>query len=118
MPDWTDPVLPSQGIVRRAFWKAQIIDNIKALNDIIGHPDGGHVNLTDGGILLGNGIGAIVAMAALAKGSLVVGDGTTDPIPFTVGTDDFVLKGDSSAAGGVSWHDPVSFGIAEKMLYG
>tara|TARA_R110000764_G_scaffold117737_1_gene205096 strand:- start:136 stop:1479 length:1344 start_codon:yes stop_codon:yes gene_type:complete len=35
--------------------------------------------LTDGGILLGSGTGAITAMAVLATGEMIVGDGTTDP---------------------------------------
>ena len=35
--------------------------------------------LTDGGILLGNGAGAIQAMAVLGDGQMIVGDGTTDP---------------------------------------
>tara|TARA_R110000822_G_scaffold25937_5_gene78467 strand:+ start:8778 stop:10052 length:1275 start_codon:yes stop_codon:yes gene_type:complete len=35
--------------------------------------------LTDGGILLGSGTGAITATAVLADGEMIVGDGTTDP---------------------------------------
>jgi len=35
--------------------------------------------LTDGGILLGNGTGAIQATAVLTDGQMLVGDGTTDP---------------------------------------
>tara|TARA_R110000764_G_scaffold119931_4_gene207783 strand:- start:3711 stop:6080 length:2370 start_codon:yes stop_codon:yes gene_type:complete len=35
---------------------------------------------TDGGILLGNGTGAITAMAVLTDGQMIVGDGTTDPV--------------------------------------
>ena len=40
----------------------------------------GATSLTDGGILLGSGTGAITAMSALADGSIVVGDGSTDPV--------------------------------------
>ena len=40
----------------------------------------GATTLTDGGILLGSGTGAITPMAVLADGSIVVGDGTTDPV--------------------------------------
>jgi hypothetical protein len=40
----------------------------------------GVATLTDGGILLGNGTGAIVSMAVLADGAMVVGDGTLDPV--------------------------------------
>ena len=39
----------------------------------------GATTLTDGGILLGSGAGAITALAVLADGEMVVGDGTTDP---------------------------------------
>ena len=40
----------------------------------------GASSLTDGGILLGSGTGAVTAMAVLADGEMVVGDGTTDPV--------------------------------------
>ena len=36
--------------------------------------------LTDGGILIGSGTGAITAMAVLANSEMIVGDGTTDPV--------------------------------------
>jgi hypothetical protein len=36
--------------------------------------------LTDGGVLLGQGTGAIEAMAVLTDGQMIVGDGTTDPV--------------------------------------
>ena len=41
----------------------------------------GATSLTDGGPLLGSGTGAITAMAVLADGEFIVGDGTTDPVP-------------------------------------
>jgi len=41
----------------------------------------GATSLTDGGILLGSGTGAITPMAVLADGEIVVGDGVTDPVP-------------------------------------
>ncbi len=40
----------------------------------------GASTLTDGGILLGSGTGAVTAMAVLANGEMIVGDGTTDPV--------------------------------------
>ena len=40
----------------------------------------GASTLTDGGVLLGSGTGAITAMAVLADGEMIVGDGTTDPV--------------------------------------
>ena len=37
-------------------------------------------SLTDGGVLLGSGTGAITTMGVLADGEIIVGDGTTDPV--------------------------------------
>ena len=39
----------------------------------------GATTLTDGGVLLGSGTGAITATAVLTDGQMLVGDGTTDP---------------------------------------
>lgn len=46
----------------------------------------GATTLTDGGILLGSGTGAITAMAALPAGTIIQGDGTTDPTTLALGT--------------------------------
>lgn len=63
--------------------------------------------LTDGGILLGNGTGAVQATASLAKGSLLVGTSSADPAELTVGaTDGFALIVDSAATNGVKWGKP------------
>ena len=43
----------------------------------------GVASLTDGGVLLGSGAGAITSMAVLADGAMIVGDGTTDPVAET-----------------------------------
>lgn len=40
----------------------------------------GATSLTDGGVLLGSGTGAVTAMAVLSDGQMIVGDGTTDPV--------------------------------------
>ena len=40
----------------------------------------GATSLTDGGVLLGSGTGAITAMGVLLNGEMIVGDGTTDPV--------------------------------------
>ena len=40
----------------------------------------GASTLTNGGVLLGSGTGAITAMAVLTDGQMIVGDGTTDPV--------------------------------------
>ncbi|MDP3703391.1 MAG: hypothetical protein Q8R78_03295 [Candidatus Omnitrophota bacterium] len=45
----------------------------------VGNGGTGATSLTDGGILLGSGTGAITPMGVLADGSIVIGDGTTDP---------------------------------------
>jgi hypothetical protein len=42
-------------------------------------------------------------MAVLAKGSIIAGDGTTDPAVVTVGTNGYLLQADSTAGAGVSW---------------
>jgi hypothetical protein len=46
----------------------------------------GASSLTDGGVLLGSGTGAITAMAVLGNGAIIVGDGTTDPVALTAFT--------------------------------
>ena len=46
----------------------------------------GATTLTDGGILLGSVTGAITAMSVLADGSIIVGDGATDPVELTAFT--------------------------------
>lgn len=40
----------------------------------------GATSLTDGGVLLGSGTGAVTAMGALSDGQMIVGDGSTDPV--------------------------------------
>ena len=46
----------------------------------VAHGGTGASSLTDGGILIGSGTGAITAMSVLADGEMIVGDGTTDPV--------------------------------------
>ena len=46
----------------------------------VGKGGTGATTLTDGGVLLGSGTGAVTAMAVLADGEMIVGDGTTDPV--------------------------------------
>ena len=68
----------------------------------VGNGGTGATTLTDGGVLLGNGSGAMVAMAVLADGEMIVGDGTTDPVAESGAT----LRSSS----GVGTGDAVTFG--------
>jgi len=54
--------------------------------------------LTDGGVLIGNGTGGLVATAVLTNGQLLIGDGTTDPTvaTLTAGTGVSVTNGAGS----------------------
>ena len=40
----------------------------------------GATSLTDGGVLLGSGTGAVTALAVLGDSEMIVGDGSTDPV--------------------------------------
>jgi len=46
----------------------------------------GATSLTDGGILLGSGTGAVTAFSVLGDGEILIGDGTTDPVALDVGS--------------------------------
>ena len=60
------------GTISTGTWEATDIG--------VAHGGTGASSLTDGGVLLGSGTGAITAMAVLADGEMIVGDGTTDPV--------------------------------------
>ena len=60
------------GTIATGTWEATDIG--------VAHGGTGASTLTDGGVLLGSGTGAITAMAVLADGEMIVGDGTTDPV--------------------------------------
>ena len=60
------------GTISTGTWEATDI--------AVAHGGTGASSLTDGGVLLGSGTGAITAMAVLADGEMIVGDGTTDPV--------------------------------------
>lgn len=70
----------------------------------------GQSTLTDGAILLGNGTNGIASIGPLAKGSLVAGDGVTDPQALTVGSNDEILIADSAEATGLKWGSVSSLG--------
>ena len=46
----------------------------------VAHGGTGASTLTDGGVLLGSGTGAVTAMAVLANSEMIVGNGSTDPV--------------------------------------
>ena len=58
----------------------------------------GLATITDGGVMLGSGTGAITPMAVLAAGEIIVGDGTTDPIALGAGATTEVLVGGGAAS--------------------
>ena len=109
MTTWTDFSIRAAGyVVTESNWQSEIIDNMSTLNDFLGNTNGAHASFTDGGVLLGNGEGTFVAMGVLAKGSMIVGDGTTDPVERTVGTNDQYLVAASGQSDGVNWASPSS----------
>ena len=82
----TDPVAESGATARTSLGAAALgansdITSITGLTTDLTVAQGGTGagTFTDGGILLGSGTGAITAMAVLATGEMIVGDGTTDP---------------------------------------
>jgi hypothetical protein len=83
----TDPVAESGATARTSLGAAarganSDITSLTGLTTDLTVAQGGTGagTFTDGGILLGSGTGAITAMSALADGSIVVGDGSTDPV--------------------------------------
>jgi len=73
----------------------------------------GASTLTDGGVLLGSGTGAVTAMAVLADSEMIVGNGTTDPVAesgatlrtsigVAIGTD-VLAEGDTSIGKHTIW---------------
>jgi len=59
----------------------------------------GASTLTDGGILLGSGTGAITALGVASNGQIPIGDGTTDPVLATITGDDAITI--TNSAGGI-----------------
>jgi len=70
------------GTITTGTWNGTAIDLANYVTGTLPVANGGTgaTTLTDGGILLGSGTGAITATAVLADGEMVVGDGTTDPV--------------------------------------
>ena len=88
----TDPVAESGATLRTSIGLGSIATQaansvsitggaVTGITDLVVADGGtGASSLTDGGVLLGSGTGAITAMAVLADGEMIVGDGTTDPV--------------------------------------
>ncbi len=119
MTTWTDFTIRAAGyVITETNWQEEVIDNMSTLNDFLGNTDGSHASFTDGGVLLGSGQGAFTAMAVLAKGELIVGDGTTDPQALGAPADNEYLVGDTGEPLGVKWATPLTLLNPEDvMLY-
>ena len=65
-----------------ADWRLVSYSRADAASGVLSVANGGTgaATLTDGGVLLGSGTGAVTAMAELADGEMIVGDGSTDPV--------------------------------------
>ncbi len=66
--------------------KAGTLDSLTLTTTALTVPNGGTgaTTLTDGGLLLGSGVGVITALGAAANGQIPIGDGTTDPVLATI----------------------------------
>lgn len=74
----------------------------------VGNGGTGATTLTDGGLLLGSGTGAITPLGVATNGQIPIGDGTTDPVLATItGTSDQVTV--TNGAGSITLSLPVSF---------
>ena len=89
-----------------ANWKKVIVSGSQAeLNSLaldtaltVANGGTGASTLTDGGVLLGSGTGAITATSVLTNGQLIIGDGTGDPTvaTLTAGTGVSITNGAGS----------------------
>jgi len=76
----------------------------------------GATTLTDGGILLGSGTGAITALGVATNGQIPIGDGTTDPVLATLtGTANQVTV--TNGAGTITLSTPQSIGTASAVQF-
>jgi len=104
LPDWqATSFITSLGTIATGVWQGTDVG--------VAYGGTGVSALTDGGVLLGSGTGAITAMAVLTDGQMIVGNGTTDPVAESgatlrtsigIGTGDTLsLTGLALAEGGV-----------------
>ena len=89
----------------------------------VGNGGTGATSLTDGGILLGSGSGAITAMSVLGDGEMIVGDGTTDPVAesgatlrASIGCDAAGTDNSTAVTLGTGSHDYLSISTQEITL--
>jgi len=68
----TGSLITTLGTISAGVWEGTDVG--------VTHGGTGASSLTDGGVLLGSGTGAVTAMAVLADSEMIVGDGTTDPV--------------------------------------
>jgi hypothetical protein len=104
VPSWNAGVLAFTAFSNGAYLKSTAT-GVSTQAVPIGVADGGTgaTTLTIHGLLLGQAAGAITAKAAMAKGSLIVGQTGADPTELVVGTDAFILTADSTAGAGIKW---------------
>jgi len=72
-PDWQATTsITALGTIATGVWQGTDVG--------VAYGGTGVSTLTDGGVLLGSGTGAITAMSVLTDGQMIVGDGSTDPV--------------------------------------
>lgn len=77
----------------------------------------GATSLTDGGILLGSGTGAITPLGVATNGQIPIGDGTTDPVLATLtGTANQVTV--TNGAGSITLATPQDLATASTPTFG
>ncbi|KKN73166.1 hypothetical protein LCGC14_0403390 [marine sediment metagenome] len=77
LPDWqATTFITDLGTVTTGTWNADVIT--------VTYGGTGASSLTDGGILLGSGTGAITALGVATNGQIPIGDGATDPVLATI----------------------------------
>ena len=93
----------------------------------VGQGGTGATSLTDGGVLLGSGTGAVTVLGVLSDGEMIVGDGATDPVAESgttlrtsigVGTGDTPQFYGANISGNVSVVRNIAIGYANDKVPG
>lgn len=91
-------------------WAALFTDAITVTSPLtVANGGTGIGTFTDGGILIGNGTGAIVALGVATNGQIPIGDGTTDPVLGTIAA----TANETTVANGVG---TITIGIADTLV--